>query len=436
MDGTRNLWRGKFYVASGPNFDFYIYHFQIFMSVKKHRLERLFQPLLSGLFFWFVLLSPTTALLAEEGQDALPYKQKFVITAYYSPLPNQTHYFKGDYQAEIRLNGRGTHGASGRPVYPGMIAAPKEYPFGTKMSIPGVGVVAVYDRGGAIKKANGGARPYDRLDIWMGRGEDGLKRSLAWGVRVVEVEVYGLQGPEEKVDLEILTLSDISRYQVGTQNFSADVYYKSSGPEVKKLQEVLLSLGYFKGETNGYYGEETRNSVLRFQIENGIIDDENDFGAGHFGINSRALIDRLLAGQKTARNNTENKSLSENFKKNPSVANSDKFYRSVAQAEKSDYVRDLQVELRRLGFLRIEATGYYGETTQHALFKFQQAKGLIAEKSDAAAGHLGPQTRSELNRIWTEREKTQKLIADKKNSQRHLAQSSLQAESKQEKSAL
>jgi hypothetical protein len=31
----------------------------------------------------------------------------FVVTAYYSPLPNQSAYIMGSYEAEIRMNGEG-----------------------------------------------------------------------------------------------------------------------------------------------------------------------------------------------------------------------------------------------------------------------------------------------------------------------------------------
>jgi hypothetical protein len=51
-----------------------------------------------------------------------PHKQQFVITAYYSPVPNQCCYFRGNYDEEIAFNGKGTNGADGTPVYPGMIA--------------------------------------------------------------------------------------------------------------------------------------------------------------------------------------------------------------------------------------------------------------------------------------------------------------------------
>lgn len=38
--------------------------------------------------------------------------QFFLVSAYYSPLPGQSYYLQGSYEAEIRMNGRGTHGAS------------------------------------------------------------------------------------------------------------------------------------------------------------------------------------------------------------------------------------------------------------------------------------------------------------------------------------
>ncbi len=57
--------------------------------------------------------------------------REFIVTAYYSPLPNQNFYLKGNYEAEKILNGNGTNGASGKPVFVGMIAAPKTYAFGT-----------------------------------------------------------------------------------------------------------------------------------------------------------------------------------------------------------------------------------------------------------------------------------------------------------------
>lgn len=64
-------------------------------------------------------------------------ERTFIATAYYSPLPDQKYYLRGNYEAEVILNGKGTHGASGKPVFKGMLAAPKGYDFRTKIWIEG-----------------------------------------------------------------------------------------------------------------------------------------------------------------------------------------------------------------------------------------------------------------------------------------------------------
>lgn len=97
------------------------------------------------------------------------------ISAYYSPQKNQGRYATGSYAGDIRLNGRGTNGASGRQVFPGMIAAPKHIAFGTKIDVPGYGIGEVQDRGGAIKG--------NRLDLYFGKGEAALNAALTFGIR-------------------------------------------------------------------------------------------------------------------------------------------------------------------------------------------------------------------------------------------------------------
>lgn len=66
-----------------------------------------------------------------------------------------------------------------------MIAAPKSYDFVTQIFFEGLGVGTVSDRGGAIVEAWERGQAYDRIDIWMGHGEPGLRRALAWGRREV-----------------------------------------------------------------------------------------------------------------------------------------------------------------------------------------------------------------------------------------------------------
>jgi hypothetical protein len=50
--------------------------------------------------------------------EELPYEEVTLIaTAYYSPLPDQRYYLRGNYEDERVLNGNGTHGASGKAVF-------------------------------------------------------------------------------------------------------------------------------------------------------------------------------------------------------------------------------------------------------------------------------------------------------------------------------
>lgn len=103
------------------------------------------------------------------------------VTAYYSPLTGQKRYEMGSYQAEIRMEGSGTHGASGIPVFDGMLAASKDFSFGTKITVPGFGTGTVQDRGGAIRK--------NRIDVWMGYGDEGRAKAMQWGKRSLTCEV-------------------------------------------------------------------------------------------------------------------------------------------------------------------------------------------------------------------------------------------------------
>ncbi|HRI36868.1 MAG TPA: 3D domain-containing protein [bacterium] len=123
------------------------------------------------------------------------------MTAYYSPKPDQTLYLRGSYEADIRLNGNGTNGASGKEVFAGMIAAPKTYAFGTRIELSGIGIGIVEDRGGAIVVAGERGYDADRIDIWMGEGEEGLIRALTFGKRTVYGRVLSESSAVSTIDL-------------------------------------------------------------------------------------------------------------------------------------------------------------------------------------------------------------------------------------------
>ncbi len=387
------------------------------------KTKRLYASLVSGLYlaiqlFGGVLVAKASEEVPPPPDDPDYYLQTFIITAYYSPLTGQEHYVTGSYEGDIYLNGNGTNGADGTEVYPGMIAAPKTYNFGTKMYIPGVGITAVHDRGGAIKAAGELGNSYDRLDIWMGHGDEGLRRALGWGKRTVEVMVYG-DNPEvaENVYFEqYLTVENFFTQTFLTPlAFPNDLYYGNEGEEVKKMQEYLVTWGYLS-EANGFYGSDTAQALFDFQLDYNIVSDPEELGAGHFGPSTRRKFDELIGGGLTAANAAAEevklqKGRSLMSKHTDLYEEENLFVAELVLGESGEAVRQLQEELVKLGYLRLSPTGYFGETTEHALYKFQQSQGLVSSKDESGAGVLGPRTRGVINSIISSRYDAKSLMA-------------------------
>ncbi|MEK7097306.1 MAG: peptidoglycan-binding domain-containing protein, partial [Patescibacteria group bacterium] len=77
--------------------------------------------------------------------------------------------------------------------------------------------------------------------------------------------------------------------------FAADLDPGTSSPLVKKLQTVLKDFGYYNGMvTTEYFGEKTRDAVIAFQIDKGIISSPSDIGAGRIGPQTRELLNSLI----------------------------------------------------------------------------------------------------------------------------------------------
>lgn len=334
----------------------------------------------------FLFLTPEVQAGRPQGQ-----KRTFTITGYYSPLPNQQFYITGDYASEIRLNGSGIAGADGTPVYPGMIAAPVSYSFGTKICIPSLGCGKVHDRGGAIvEKGQRTLARHDRLDIWMGYGDEGLRRALAWGVQHLDCEMYEEDAPVQvgmnfEVPPMLHQILNLPKKRVFAQNLSRG----SQGGGVRELQEVLTELGLFEDELSSTFGFKTEEAVIAFQKKHFLIENENTIGAGVFGPQTRNKLAAILYHHEIEQKIRE---AWEDFH----------FDEDLKRGARNQAVLRLQQILVAEEIMEVTPTGFFGPKTEEALTEFQIKYGIIAHTKATGAGKVGPSTREKLNEILTQ----------------------------------
>lgn len=199
----------------------------------------------------------------------------FITTAYYSPLPWQVKYYNGSYAAEIRMNGKGTHGASGKKVFPWMLAGPSHYPFGTKIYFEWYGVAEVADRWWAIVKKWIRWHEYDRLDIWMWYGDAGRERAVSWGTRTIKGKIVS---PNTQVSLTFDGTDPeiwyIGKLQVNPEN--------STYEDIQRLQEILKYDGVYQWEIDGKF-ESVKEALIDFQLAHDIIPHEDHEAAWWYG---------------------------------------------------------------------------------------------------------------------------------------------------------
>ena len=348
-------------------------------------------------FAFAVTLTFATLLQSTLASDFLPPapgKRRFLVTAYYSPLPDQQFYFRGDFEAEKRFNGNGTNGADGTPVFPGMIAAPQNFPFGTKIFIPSLGTGAVHDRGGRII-AN---ENYDRIDVWTGHGELGLARALCWGARFVEGEILAngnavpnisFAGFDERCLQNALKNLPVAR-------FAKNLQQGDSGAAVRDLQGSLIELGFLPPDfQQGEFDKLTRQAVVNFQLAFSVLANESANGAGMFGPRTRAQLRQELVAKKQREQKAR-----EIFTR---------LFPTMSLGEESLNVKRLQIILQDLGFLLESPTGAFDQETERAVLNFQMAHGIVPSQRTPGAGNFGPKTRAKLLAILESRR--QKIAA-------------------------
>jgi peptidoglycan hydrolase-like protein with peptidoglycan-binding domain/3D (Asp-Asp-Asp) domain-containing protein len=421
------------------------------MKLTKYLRRQLFTFAIFALVLTTIGPTPAPSVAVADELEGV-YTKTFTISAYYSPLPCQEKYTTGSYKGDIRLNGNGTNGADGTPVYPGMVAAPSSYSFGTKLFIPGVGTVAVHDRGGAIVENDGENGVYDRLDIWMGYGDIGLQRALNWGKRNVDVTVYGVNAAiaeeimlsnyseseavpqecvayEEEREPEIYDATDHVEAvpEVAPEpeldvelsdKMSTTLQFGDQSSAVISLQTELNHLNYYKGEINGAYDDLTMHAVYKFQQSQGLVADSTSLGAGVFGPKTKDTLNEIITNRNyttvlVATTTMEKTGAPVMVAEEPVVVESevliveepeDKVIAQKYLVNEMDYglvspeVIKLQQFLAEHGYFPgALTTEYFGAQTQEALLTFQIDEQIIASVGDHGAGRVGPTTLATIN---------------------------------------
>lgn len=325
-----------------------------------------------GAFFFVLLLTPPSGVSAPG-----PYEQNFILTAYYSPLPDQCCYVKGSYAADMVLNGQGIAGADGTEVYPGMIAAPPSYAFGTRVVLPGLGTLTVRDRGGAIQELPNGAH---RLDVWVGFGEEGLARALAFGVQHIRGTVYpvGSAMPGESLSLASLPAPlQMLRPYMATEPDLLALHPKAedSSLSVELMQKHLKDAGYFSEAVSGYFGPATKQSLETFIQEFGLAEPADQ-------LTERTAAYLVAAVRKNA---------------------GEPLAVFVERGSSRESVLKAQRTLRFLGYYRGRTNGVYDDTLFAAIVAFQKDHLLVVDEASPGAGRIGPLTKTKLTLSWRKR---------------------------------
>ena len=218
----------------------------------------------------------------------------FVVTAYYSPLPNQDKYLTGNYESEKRLNWQWIAWASWKSVFSWMLAAPKSYNFGTKIYLEWLWIWSVEDRGWAIVPAWQRGYKHDRIDVWMWYWDEWLQRALYWWKRTVKGYVVN-SSSEVTINYNKVSSPKWATSWLSSQKdvFNYSLWIWSDISKVKKLQQFLKDLSLYNWDIDWVYNKEITNIVYSFQVSNDILSSQYDLWAWYWWVKTRGLFKKM-----------------------------------------------------------------------------------------------------------------------------------------------
>ena len=353
-------------------------------------------------------------------------QRTFTVTAYYSPESDQIFYYKPSFQDEVILNGEWYFGASGKKVFNGMLAGPATYPFGSVIYFPWLWVGEIADRGGAIVLSGERGQGADRIDIWMGRGEEWLIRALTFGKKTMTG--YFCDASTVKTSPK----DSLLRNNVPTLKyfFDAAIWIQELKPgrkdiRVRTLQKYLVKLWYldFKNR-HGEYDSFTKKALCKYQVAKKIVWSKHP-DCGTFGSMTRytmkldiqkkwllptnlyaswtfaSLLD-LAKYYNWAPSQPSQLSKPSNLLTGEKSSNIFRFYRAYTKWQQFSEIKILQQFLTDQWLYSSSINGIYDKNTTNSLYEFQKKYWLISD-TDALAlrGYLGPKTRAKINELRT-----------------------------------
>jgi len=137
----------------------------------------------------------------------------------------------------------------------------------------------------------------------------------------------------------------------------------AKGSEVKKLQQRLKELGYYKSTCDSEYGNVTVSAVKAFQKKNGLTAD---------GVAGASTLKKLYASSAIGANGKTEK---EEAKEETKVDTDD----TLKQGAKGAEVKKVQQRLKELGYYTYGIDSDYGYRTVAAVKAFQKKNGLTAD---------------------------------------------------------
>lgn len=318
----------------------------------------------------------------------------FIVTAYYSPLPDQLSYTTGSYEWDIRLNGHWHTTASWNEVFPWLLAGPSNYPFGTKIYFEWYGIGVIEDRWGAIVKAWERWYSYDRLDIWMWYWDEGLARAKKWWKRTIKGKIV-VPSSEVSISFWESQIWSLTKLTVNPEQADPD--------DVKQLQTIFTKADLYSGEIDGNY-ESIKNEIIDFQLVAWVISSKDDVAAWWYGPKT------ILALREKYWNASDHLVWEpiENFKNYNHQVASEKYKiileywnLKVDPDSQSEDVKQLQELLRELGEYSWAIDGRYS-SVEWSLLDLQMRIGLIENKDSWGAWYFWNKTKSALWKYYEE----------------------------------